>query len=49
MLNIAISDLLISVFGIPMAFIAAIYKEWVWVFNHTLCVNYGFFMATSGN
>lgn len=45
--NLASSDFAISVLGNPVTLAAAITKGWI--FGHTLCVIYGFFMALLGN
>ncbi|VVC32480.1 G protein-coupled receptor, rhodopsin-like,GPCR, rhodopsin-like, 7TM [Cinara cedri] len=44
--NLASSDFAVSILGNPVTLAAAITKGWI--FGHTLCVVYGFFMALLG-
>lgn len=44
--NLASSDFAVSVLGNPVTLAAAITKGWI--FGHTICVIYGFFMALFG-
>ncbi|CAH2267516.1 jg22604 [Pararge aegeria aegeria] len=44
--NLVCSDFSVSVLGNPLTLISALFHRWV--FGHTMCVLYGFFMALLG-
>ncbi|CAH2090179.1 unnamed protein product [Euphydryas editha] len=44
--NLVCSDFSVSLFGNPLTLISALFHRWV--FGHTMCVLYGFFMALLG-